>query len=218
VGTRLTDAERAEVLAKHESMVWWLARKCAGPNANEDTIEEVASAVRAQFVRAAATYDPSQGFKFSTYAVNVARHYGLRAARAHRLAGLHVPDHHRHRKGPGGEPVEVAPPLSLDTTNTGLDGDATSWANMIPAREEEERREIPPDFWDRVRKVLPPRHAEVVELYYREGLTYEQVGSRIAGKSGQGVSRERVRQLLGWALESLRRNTSANLRGLLAAG
>jgi RNA polymerase sigma factor (sigma-70 family) len=56
---------------------------------------------------------------------------------------------------------------------------------------------------DRVRRVLPPRWFQALQLYYAHGHTLEEVGNRL------GVTRERARQLLSKAVGRARQNVLA---------
>jgi RNA polymerase sigma factor (sigma-70 family) len=174
----------AEVLAGHESMCWWVARRVC-PARRPDLLEDLAAEARAQFVRAAATFDPSRGLKFATYALRVAVHEARRAAAKELRRGVHLPQYLE-----GG--VRVRAVLDVET------GDGRENHADPPAPEPAGAPEMPADFWERIGAALDPREAEAVAARFREGLTLTAAGGRM------GVSRERVRQLQARALEKLR--------------
>jgi DNA-directed RNA polymerase specialized sigma subunit len=85
--TRLTPDQIADVLAKHEDMVWWMANRLHAAFPAVET-EDIAGEIRFRFVRSARDFNPALGFKFSTYAVRNAWMYAIRFARREKARGL----------------------------------------------------------------------------------------------------------------------------------
>lgn len=169
--TRLTFAQREDVLAAHEPMAWKIAGDVRRRNLTCD-IEDLASEARAAFVRCAASFDPSRGFVFATYAYRPAVRAALIFAAAECARGVHVPQYL------GFVPHAVSPV-----------GYAARW-DAVGVPEPADDRGLPPgrdpDWWDRVTAVLPERWRRFVILHYRDGMSQKEIG-RLAGMTANGV-------------------------------
>lgn len=186
---RLTDEEVAEVLRAHEPLCWRIAGDVAywqGP----DVVAEVAAEVRAQLAEAARRFDPSRGVKFITYAHRLAKSRAMSFAGLQARRGLHVPE--GHLRGPG---RAAAPRVGSIDGSAAESGDPLTDILVEPAPEEP--CETPPDFWERVERVLTPKQYAVIRMRFVEGVTLAAAGERL------GCVKERVRQHQARALERL---------------
>ena len=64
------------------------------------------------------------------------------------------------------------------------------------------------DLWESVDKFLSPREAEIVKLYYRDGLTCKEIGAKVLRKRGEGIgiSESAISVQLKEALRKLRKH------------
>lgn len=197
---RLTPDERAAELAGVEKLAWHLAYRLAGKC--RDLAEDLASAVRLGFVRAAATFDPSRDRKFITYANWLGWQFGCRELTRLNARGLGVPCNYKVER------PDVY--FACDTADDATGADAlTHAAAQEPDADAADRREV----WELVRPHVAPREFEAICLRYRDGLTLVEAGRRMGG-----ISKERVRQLEVSGLTKLREDPIVldRLRDLLA--
>lgn len=183
----LTPEQAAAVLAKHEAMCWWLARRVGGGMCHQD-IEDLASVIRTQFLIAAETYDPDRGIKFGTYAVQIAGMRARRAARLMKSRGVRVPIAYD---------VENVPAVA--DLNEPVGDDGTEVLDFVAAPEPDATVvELPGEVWDRVASVLEGSRLRCVLYHFRDGLSFAEIGRRL------GVSKSRVGQLMDSAIRVLR--------------
>lgn len=183
----LTTEQVNDLLARHERMCWWVAKR-AGRGLCEHDVEDLAAIVRNQFAFAARTYDPARGCQFGTYALPRAVLCARRAARRLRARGVRVPVDYDVPGVPG---VYALGALAVP-------GDDTSEYGGFFAAPADELPPAPADVWGRVRRVLSGNHLLCTELRYRDDLSLEEIGRRI------GRTKERVRQILQAAAARLR--------------
>lgn len=195
---RLTPDERAAALAGVEALAWHLANRLAGRD--RQAVDDLASAVRLGFVRAALDFDPSRGRKFITYAHWMGWQYGCRELTRHNARGLAVPDNYKVER------ADVH--LACDTADDATGADALTYA----AAPEPDGPADLGELWELIRPHVSPREFDVLARRYKDGLTLREVGERI------GCTRERVRQIEAAALARLREDpiTAGRLRNLLA--
>lgn len=175
--TRLTPDQIADLLRTHEDMVWKIAgdiyRKWPACD-----IDDVAGAVRLGFVRAASMFDPSLGWKFSTYAWSSGWREGMKFLHAEAARGMHVPESH---------PRWHAPPTLCVYEEAVADGRGP------------DRRDPDAEFWAEVCRPLTPRERAVVLGVYRDGKTQVDVAGEL------GITRSRCQQNVATALAKLRK-------------
>lgn len=192
----MTPDQISDLLARHEAMVWWVARRVGSQTGlDEGDVEELAAEVRARFVRAARTFDPAAGNTFGAYALRPAVAAARQRALELRNGGVHVPKYLVQRG------VRAAPCVPIDAP---VCEDGATAADLIPARPEAEPGPaFDPDFWaaldgppgDR----LTAQQREALALRFRDGLTNAAIARR------WGRSRELVRLVVATALEKLER-------------
>jgi RNA polymerase sigma factor (sigma-70 family) len=186
----LDAAARAEVLARHEALVWsmtYRANASLGRVLGAAQLEDVAGAVRLALVRAAAGFDPKLGWQFTTYSYRLAARAAHRAARAEVNRGVHVPDH---------MPTTVA----VCSADEAGEGGGPSLAAAAPDHREPRPGEVAPagEVWEAVRRVLGRREYRILRMKYLAGKTAREIGARL------GVSGEMVRQIQKRAEEKVR--------------
>ena len=192
---RLTPDQIAEQMAKWEDMCWHIARCWCNKNTDLE-IEEVAAWARFGMLQGAKRFDPSRGVAFSTYCCHYARRQATNFVRRQLARGMKLPSHLR------GTIVRVpcstldAPAASCRTADaTELYPEVTRRANVAPARPEASLApDLPADFWTRLRADLTSQQNAAVVWYFRENLTYREIGERL------GLSHERCRQIVRDAL------------------
>jgi RNA polymerase sigma factor (sigma-70 family) len=145
-------------------------------------LEDLAGEARLALAYAASLYQEARGVPYGAYVTLVVRHWLAQAVtrwrRGGRLDHVRFTDLAGHGPGPKDSPFDPPCPRTRE-----------------PGREAATREAL-----DRVRRVLPPRWFGLLQLYFAQGCTLEEIGTRL------GVSRERVRQLLGKALRRARRH------------
>ena len=143
-------------------LAWWFARNTARDVPADELISEALFGL----TYAAGRYDEDRHVPFVAYAKMVIRHRLIQAVirwRDKRFAPL--PDWSESTGEPW-EPADYRPTPDL--------------CARVAASE----------LCDRVRRSMPSRWYKALHLYYGEGLTLEEVGSRL------GVSRQRIGQLI----------------------
>lgn len=150
-----------------------LAYKMALPylRRNRHIADEVESAATMGLVKAAATYDPSTGNAFSTYATHCVRNEIRNTLRLERPLGYRRPE----------DPAAVPGTVGLGEHDPATPAVAT----------QAEDREIVGYVMGRMR----PRLAEVLRRRHLEGKTLQEVGDEM------GITKERVRQIEMQALD-----------------
>ncbi|MCE9533142.1 MAG: sigma-70 family RNA polymerase sigma factor [Planctomycetes bacterium] len=167
-------AESHVVLARR--LAWRQFRNCSHTVPLEDLRGEALYGL----VYAAGMFDPTRGVPFGAYATLAITHRLIQAVNFWRRGGRL--DHVRF--------TDVC-------ANTGGDFDTP-----CPRTRESSEQTSESELIDRVRRALPARWFQALNLYYAHGHTLEEVGHRL------GVTRERVRQLLSKAVERARENSS----------
>lgn len=163
--------------------------------------EDAVQAALVVMVRAAELYDPARGVKFITYAARLVRRAAMWEVARESFRGVAVP--HRKLTGPD------RPRFRFEGLDAGTDDDR--YAREPAAPEPRDAPEFPPDFWDRVRRLLNERQYRFLVLRFRDGLTTRAAAER----SGLKVSR--ARSALATAASTLR-DAAPELAGYLSAG
>jgi RNA polymerase sigma factor (sigma-70 family) len=143
-------------------------------------LEVLLSEAHYGLIYAASRYDESRGVPFGAFATMTIRHRLTQLVTAWRRGGWRD--------------------VLTFTDLTALSGDASSrpdppcWRISSPEREAGVR-----DLLACVEAILPPRWFTLLQLHFAHNYTLEEIGTRY------GISRERVRQLLGKAIQRVRR-------------
>jgi DNA-directed RNA polymerase specialized sigma24 family protein len=163
-------------LEHHTALLWQYAHKIARKSPHLD-IEDIVSELRIECAKCVKTFRP-KGWKFSTYALSVARRAVGTWAVMERGRGVHF-----------AWQVATTAPLTMGVGSLDVD---------VEGRDERDAPPVSPTFWEEAVKGLPERLAHVVLSHYRDGKNNEEIGR------GMGVSRERVRQLIEKGLAEIR--------------
>lgn len=83
-----------------------------------------------------------------------------------------------------------------------------SLLDCIPSNDDPFREALIGEIWQ-IASALPERTREVLEMRYKEGLTLEEAGAEL------GLTRERIRQIEGEALASLKKKINGKNGGVL---
>ncbi len=181
---RLTPAQVAEQLARHEGMCWEIAHRFQRSNPLLD-LEDLAAAARLGMLEGAARFEPSRGFTFATYC----RWYALRAVRLlvkHDLGrGFKVP-----LSGEIVKPLvtSIDAPYRVQTSEYARPHTAAIGDSLAVA-EPDEPPPLPADFWEQAAKPLDARSGQVLVWYHRDRLTFKEIAGRL------DLSRARVQQI-----------------------
>ena len=173
---RMTNAELEAVMAESADQMERMALKFRRGHwyiPYDDLIQ----IIRTAFVEAnrPGQYRPELGASFPTYAFSIAYGRILDLIRQESASGLHVPKNHKAKR---------IIPVSMRRHVTGGKRDGAEME--VPGREEQPRPEFPSDFWERVNESLTPRQQQLVQMYYRDGLTRSEIARQI-GLSGSSV-------------------------------
>jgi len=164
-------------------------------------------------MRAAETFEPERGLRFSTFAMWWVRHHVGRAVMNDGRT-IHVPVYMQDRCRQQDEEVP-ANTRSLDVVANRKDtrrqetlGDTMPSATESPADAllKEEVRAL----LDKARGALPAREARILHMRFYQDKTYQAIGEVY------GVSRERIRQLVVEGLQLMRRELAKSAPGLRA--
>lgn len=175
-------------LEANAGLVYKMAHRIARRNPGVD-FEDIATEIRIKAALCARTFRP-HGSKFGTYAINSATHHATYFAVAEHRRGIYVPKHVAFEAEIGKPPLSISDFSPTD--------DDRAWE---PEQPEQTSPVMDPEFWDKVRAVIAkhePRLAEMLIGYYRDGKIYDQLGN--------GLSKERVRQLVERAKDLLIRS------------
>jgi RNA polymerase sigma factor (sigma-70 family) len=170
----LDAAGRAQVEA-HGYLAYRWARRFLRYRARGMPPEDVIAEAMYGLTYAAGMYDPSRHVPFGAYATLVVRHRLERAVINWRRSGRHLPMTLGSCTGDEVWEAEDSRPTP-------------DFANRASAHE----------MCERIRRVMPARSYQILRLYYSEGLTFEEIGSRF------GLSRERIRQVMVQAIKKAR--------------
>lgn len=193
----MTPEQTADLLAAHEAMCWWVARR-VGHGLSPEDIEDLAAEVRLLFVRSAGTFDPAAGTAFGTYALPFAVRHARRVARRLRAAGVRVPLNYAVEHVP--QMVRAAAPV----------GTGDELVHLLPAPVRADPTEGT-DFWAALGRDcgLTDRERAILTLLYRDGLR----PAELVARGGWG-RRGNVYRLVAGAFRKLRASTSlARLMG-----
>ena len=135
-------------------------------------LEELEGEALYGLVYAAGMFDPARGVPFGAYATMAITHRLIQAVNVWRRGGRLA--HIRFTDLAAGSQHEFDTPC--------------------PRTRESIEQAASRESMDRIRRSLPPRWFQALQLYYAHGYTLEEVGRRL------GVTRERVRQLLSKAM------------------
>lgn len=153
----LTPAEIETLVLQYTPFIRSTARKLihqvCGPlhvGRYYDVLDDVIGILQLQYVIAAQRFDPARNRKLSTYAQHVAEHEARRFLESFMRRGVHVPNYLLHRQ-------ETRPPRASVRSLIGArerrwNGGAREDDPPVPA--EEETADVPPGFWDDVRREL----------------------------------------------------------------
>jgi RNA polymerase sigma factor (sigma-70 family) len=161
-------------------MVWWIARRVMGTDANPDDLEDCAAEVRLQFVRAARRYDPTRGVRFSTYVFRLAHSYAFLWKHRQRGRGVYVP---QYLGGQGGPRV-----IDLDAADSGccLRTDQPAGNDTVA-------------IWAALARVLTTKQLEVLRMRYLNGMTLHAIAAQ------RGCSKANIQCLVSAAFARVRR-------------
>jgi len=173
----------AKLMAEHEQLVYWVARRVMGPWASEHDLEDCASEIRLQMLRAAKSYNPGRGIRFVTYSMRLLRLYGRRWRSRHLMRGIKVPDY-------------ILLKRVRDFPQTKTVGD--DLLNLAPCKggADGERDE---NLWVLVRRQVTQREYEVLHARFVESETLRAIALRLR------VTTSAVGQIVARAINKLRR-------------
>ena len=177
----MTQEERDQVVADHRPLAWNVANR-AGAGLPEADIEDIAGDLLLSFVKLVRKWEPERGASFTTYALTFA--WGRAAAVVRRI----------RRRGLHGVPKGKKPWVC--ELYIGDPGDSPG--HFAVAYEEPEPVDVPDDFWQRVRWLLPKRDFAMVHERYVLGRNMSQIGA------AHGITRQRVQQMLARSEKKLR--------------
>ena len=180
---KLTRQQTDELIAQHEPLIWWIARRALGANASIDDIEDCAAEVRLQFVRAAQRYDPGRGIQFNTYVFRLAGYYASRWKYRQKRRGVHIPQRLGAKRGPRVIDLESASLscLSVRDGNIGKDDDDKA------------------AIWKTLARVLTSQQLDLLRMRYQDKLSF----STIAAK--RGCTTSNVQHLISKILTRVKR-------------
>jgi RNA polymerase sigma factor (sigma-70 family) len=170
-----------ELAQTHLSLAQRLAWKLYQSSARIVPLDELRGEALYALVYAAGMFDGNRGVPFGAYATMAITHRLIQAVNVWRRGGRLA--HARFTD------LTAAGPYEFDTP-------------CLRTRESIEYAAVH-ELLDQVRRNLPPRWFQALQLYYAQGHTLEEVGVRL------GVTRERVRQLLSKAMVRVRRRMPA---------
>lgn len=173
-------------------MMWQVAHKIYAQNRGV-SLEDLHAHVQLGFVRAATQFDPSQGWKFSTYAWASGWREAVAFVRLERAKGMHIPGHH---------PIQR---LKVGEINQEFD------AAEPEHREQEHERNFGDEFWETATKTLPARDRRIVLGVFRDGKMYKDLAVEL------GITKQRVQQLNVRAVERIKRDCGKQLELYLEA-
>jgi RNA polymerase sigma factor (sigma-70 family) len=181
---KLTRQQIEELLAQHEPMIWWIARRTLGKNANIDDIEDCAAEVRLQFVRAAQRYDPGRGVQFNTYVYRLAIYHASRWKQRQKRRGVHVPRRLGAICGPrviNLEASKLRNCLSVNDNNIG--------------KNNEEKTAI----WKILAQVLSSQQLELLRMRYQDRMFFSTIATK------KGCTASNIQHLTSKILARVRR-------------
>lgn len=143
-----------------------------GKIASADTFDEAVSFGQEGLIMAVDRFNPSLGYRFSTFAVPYIRGYIL-----DRL-------HRRSRRNIGRE-------ISADFSG----GDEFNSAPEPGDYREPERGFVQDEIWETLLRYVDPKRGQVIMEYYVNGLTLAEISQKV------GLSRARVGQLISSGLQ-----------------
>lgn len=154
----------------------WVVRKATGGSYISGRlyplVEEAYGVIRLRYLLAARTFDPSLGFKLSTYAHRNACHEARSVVDSELRRGVHVPNYLKKDT-----PVAGFVDFIRENRNTTLE-----FISCEPCAEYDLHVSVPPDFWEQVEKRLSHIEWVVVDLHFRQGLSWAEA-NRAAGRS-----------------------------------
>ncbi len=180
---KLSPEQMDELLRGHEDLCWHLAQK-HGMGLSEADVEDLAAVARLRLVRCAQTFDPSKGFKFTTYAYRLALREVRYAARKIWAAGQTLPTDWR-------TPVRAVKSIEIP-----FDDHGDKLEMLLACRDAD--APDPGEVWGWVRGHLGEREYGVLVGLFRDGKKLHVVGAELR------LSKERVRQIRDGAFEKLR--------------
>lgn len=183
-------AARLAMLAQWERLQWKQANRWWVANQKRGELDDYHAAVRAGWWEAALRFDPSRGNGFAAYAGRYSLKWLSPVAHAEACGLIRLPS---HLQGTG----YVGPSVrSFGGIEAGGDGGSFDRTLAAPT---EERKPDPAGVWAAVCETLEDsRERQVVWMRYGLGASLDEVGKAV------GVSKERARQLIAQALETLR--------------
>ena len=181
----LTPEGRENLVIKYKPLVYKCARKFAryfNGLAYDDVFADCWYAI----FKAARTYEPGHGAKFTTWAMRIAYHVVKRRV---------VQTRNRGFTGVGRNATKARCPCFVDTTR---DGELAK-VETVAAPVDEVGTRWDRATWERVLSCIPcPRKRTALVKYLAGGVTYEQIGAEM------NVCRERVRQYISYAVNMIR--------------
>lgn len=182
----LTDREREALVESCTGLArYWANRYCRG---NYGIYDDLLGAAFEGLVLASQRYQPSYGYKFTTYATPWIQQKILRylfVENRHGFKGLRDAKPRKVQRSRSHKGRKELPELHEVQADHRTNGCASADTMEI---------------WDELLRRLTDRERFLIELRYREGLTLFETGEVL------GITRERVRQLELKAIDKLRKS------------
>jgi len=182
----LTEDQRA-LVAENTGLAKAVANKWAKYANDWTDPDDLVSEALAGLCRAAQTWDPAKGAKFSTYGWCWAEQNVRRFLNEERGRGVNIPEHRRD--------------VQIGVAGFGSMGDeAGDFAGLIPDRGPDPREAPPAEatVWDAVEWMLDDeRQRKVLRARFVDGRKLDDIAAEL------GVSKERIRQIEVKALAEL---------------
>lgn len=182
---KLTEAERTAAIEGVIDLAYSFANKIC-PHGDRDLVNDCAQEAMVGFCRAAKYYDPSRGAKFVTYCHLAGLREVWNFMAKHRARGISK----SFTRGFDTDDLPLTMNFELLAGNDILDRD----------REHADDDPLPENFWESALAKLDARSRRVMVRRFRDGAVLRTIARE------EGISKERVRQLIDAALAKLRKD------------